>query len=192
MSRPRLLKSLKPMALPIANYFLVVGSALAVLLLIASWVLPEPPPIFPDRPQIIERAAIRIRSERKWPEKVVLDTNQPTIPPPSIEVAPVQQLATHLPDETADQTSVDTPAELKSDARPIDTPHALARGKRSTTRALRSLARFRSRNTLARLEPGEKCCRFGWENASARSNVASRNRVTRYDSWTGWHFPDAN
>ena len=93
--------------MPIARYFMVVGSALVVLLLIAGWSLPEPPASFPDRPEIIERAAIRIRSERKWPEKIVLDTNQPTIPPPSIEVAPTEQLVARLPDEMTDQTRVD-------------------------------------------------------------------------------------
>jgi hypothetical protein len=62
---------------PIARYFMVVGSALVALLLIAGWCLPEPPPSFPDHPEI-DRATIRIRSERKWPQKVVLDTSQPT------------------------------------------------------------------------------------------------------------------
>ena len=34
----------------VARYFMVVGSALAILLLIAGWSLPEPPASFPDRP----------------------------------------------------------------------------------------------------------------------------------------------
>jgi hypothetical protein len=106
--------------LPIARYFVAVGSALAVLLLIAGWSLPELAASFPDRPDIIERAAIRIKSERKWPEKIVLDTNQPTIPPPSIEVTTAQQLVERLPDEMTDQTSVDSVAKPKPDLRPID------------------------------------------------------------------------
>jgi len=75
MGWPGLLKSWELSAVPIARYFVVVGSALAALLLIAGWSLPEPPASFPDRPEIIDRATIRIRSERKWPEKVVLDTS---------------------------------------------------------------------------------------------------------------------
>ena len=102
---------------------MVVGSALAVLLLIAGWSLPEPPASFPDRPEVIERAAIRIRSEHKWPEKVVLDTNQLTIQPPPIEVAPTEQLVARLPDEMTDQTRVDSQAKLNPDARPIDAHH---------------------------------------------------------------------
>ena len=101
--------------MPIARYFMVAGSALAVLLLIAGWSLPEPPASFPDRPEIIDRAAIRIRSERKWPEKVVLDTNRPMIPPPSIEVVPTAQLVARVPDEMTDQTSVDAVAKPNPD-----------------------------------------------------------------------------
>lgn len=42
--------------MPIARYFVVVGSALAALPLIAGWSLPEPLPSFPDRPETIEGA----------------------------------------------------------------------------------------------------------------------------------------
>jgi hypothetical protein len=89
-----------------SQIFVVVGCVLVVLLLMAGWSLPGPPPSFPDRPEIIERAAIRIRSARAWPEKVVLDTGQLTIPTPSIEVAPTEQLVARLPDEMTDQTRV--------------------------------------------------------------------------------------
>src|ERR1700740_1391492 len=90
--RPGLLESREPSAVPIARYFMVVGSALVVLLLIAGWSLPESPPSFSDRPEVIERGVIRIRSERKRPERIVLDTNRPTIARPPIEVAPIEQL----------------------------------------------------------------------------------------------------
>jgi hypothetical protein len=43
MGWPGLLKSRELSAVPIARYFVVVGSALAALLLIAGWSLPEPP-----------------------------------------------------------------------------------------------------------------------------------------------------
>jgi hypothetical protein len=88
---------------PIARYFMVVGSALLALLLIAGWSLPELPSSFLDRPQIISRANIRIKSAHKWPERIVLDTSQPTIPTPSIEVVTTEQLIARLPDEMTDQ-----------------------------------------------------------------------------------------
>jgi hypothetical protein len=173
---------------------MVVGSALVALLLIAGWSLPEPPPSFPDRPEIIDRATIRIRSERKWPEKVVLDTNQPTFSPLSIEVAPAQQSVEPLPDEMTDQTSVDALAKLNPDARPIDAHRRPARAKRKPARAFPSthVARTRNRNEQPTLGTGEECCRSEWADRPAISKAASRKRVARRDSWIGWHFPEAD
>jgi hypothetical protein len=72
---------------PVARYFAFVGGALAALLLIVSWYCPAPPAIFTDRPQVITTAAIRIKSEPKWPERIEFDTSQPTIVPPAGEVS---------------------------------------------------------------------------------------------------------
>lgn len=180
--------------MPIARYFMVVGSALVVLLLIAGWSLPEPAASFPDRPEVIERAAIRIRSERKWPEKIVLDTTQLTIPTPSIKVAPTEQLVARLPDEMTDQTRMDSLAKLNPDVRPIDSHRRPAQAKRKPGRALPSthVARPRNRNNLPTLGTGEECCRFEWADRPAISRAASRKRIARRDSWIGWHFPEGN
>src|SRR5258708_9554592 len=173
---------------------MVAGSALAVLLLIAGWSLPELPPSFPDRPEIIERAAIRIRSERKWAEKIVLDTTQLTIPTPSVEVASTEQLVARLPDEMTDQTRVDSLAKPNPDARPIDAHHWPARARRKPARAFPSThaARTRNRNEQPTFGAGEECCRFEWADRPAISKTASRKRVARRDSWMGWHSPQIN
>ena len=89
--------------MPIAKYFVVVGGALAVLLLIGGWSLPVPPASFPDQSEIIERAAIRIRSDRKWPEKVVLDTSKPTMTPPVVMDPPAAQSSGPLPNRQANR-----------------------------------------------------------------------------------------
>ncbi len=180
--------------MPIARYFMVVGSALVVLLLIAGWSLPEPPSSFPDRSEIIERMVIRIRSERKWPEKIVLDTSRLTIPTPSIEVAPIEKLVARLADEMTDQTRVHTLTKLDLDARPIDVHRRPARAKRGPTRVFPSthVARTRNRNEQPHAGTVGECCRFEWADRSAISKAASRKRVARRDSWIGWHFSEAN
>lgn len=180
--------------MPIARYFVVVGSALSVLLLIAGWSLPEPPASFPDRPEIIERAAIRIRSARIWPEKIVMDTSQPTIPAPTIEVAPTEQLAARLPDETTDQTRADALARLNPDVRPIEARHPPARAKRKPARAFPSaqLARTRDHSEQPTWGTGETCCRSEWTDRRAMSKAASRKSVAGHDAWIGWHFPEAD
>jgi hypothetical protein len=177
----------------IARYFMVVGSALMALLLIAGWSLPEPPPGFRNRPEIIDRAIIRIRSDRKWPEKIVLDTNQPIFHLVSVEAAPGEQWAEPLLGEMTDQTSGEAPAKPNPDVRPLNAHHKPARAKNRTARAFPSthVARARNRNALPRLAAGEECCRSVWADRPEMSKAASSRRGARRD-WIGWHFLEAN
>ena len=99
--------------MPIARYFTVVGSALVVLLLISDWCLPTPSAMFGKR-IVIDRSIIRIKSARKWPEKVVLDTSQPTRTPPAVEEVPPAQVVRLRPDEAGGQSNLEAMAELKS------------------------------------------------------------------------------
>ena len=62
------------------RYFLSVGGALLVLLFVVAALLPQPP----ANNAVVSNAeppTIRIRSERKGPEAVVLDTSRPAIVP---------------------------------------------------------------------------------------------------------------
>lgn len=190
--RPRLLNSRKQSALPVARYFTVVGSVLTALLLMAGWSLPEAPTSFPDRPEIIERAAIRITSEHKWPEKIVLDTSQPTFSPP-IEVAPIQQPVESLPDEMAYQATVDAVTKPNPDPRPIDARRRSARSRRKRRTAPSThVAGGRIRREQVTLATGDECCLPEWADRPAMSNAGSRKRVARRDRWIGWHFPEAD
>jgi len=60
--------------IPLRGYFLSVGGALFALLCAAGWLIPEPPSGRIDRDF---DPVIRIHSELKGPELVVIDTNQP-------------------------------------------------------------------------------------------------------------------
>ena len=68
--------------MPVARYFLLVGGVLLALLFLLNEVLPQ----LPVAERVAEsgpaKSVIRINSDRKWPERVVLDTNMPTIVPP--------------------------------------------------------------------------------------------------------------
>jgi len=64
--------------MPLLRYFLYVGGALLALLFISDAYLPKlPVEVRAD----YELPVIRIHSDRKWPERVVFDTNLPTIVP---------------------------------------------------------------------------------------------------------------
>lgn len=68
-------------ALPLRGYFLSVGGALACLLLLANWLLPARLPTDPAEPDPA-LPPIRIHSDVRPPERVVIDTNQ-SLPAPS-------------------------------------------------------------------------------------------------------------
>ncbi|HZC97170.1 MAG TPA: hypothetical protein VE267_13765, partial [Bradyrhizobium sp.] len=68
------------MGMPIGRYIAWVGATLLALLFAADWYLPKSLPEPPVDP--IDRPVIRIASVQKPPERVVIDTSQPTIVPP--------------------------------------------------------------------------------------------------------------
>src|SRR5258705_2049968 len=119
--------------MPTARYFIIVGGTLAALLFIAGWCLPTPPAMFADQPPAIDRAIIRIKSERKWPEKVVLDTSQPTIAPPAVEQPPAQSVRLP-PDEAEDRSNLQAMAQLKPYRQPAAVEHPTLQIKRGAAR----------------------------------------------------------
>ncbi len=68
----------------LVRYFLYAGGALLALLFLVTWYFPAPRTDVADLVQetSIDKEILRIRSAQKWPEKVVFDTNVPTIVPP--------------------------------------------------------------------------------------------------------------
>jgi hypothetical protein len=110
--------------MPVLRYFVFVGGALLALLLVCNAVLPQAP-----LPEVVKSASdmppVRIKSERKWPERVVFDTTAPRIAP--VDVARLE-------------TKVDSD-------RKVDTNRqASAAGDTSQARA---------REAFARMEPSE-------------------------------------
>jgi hypothetical protein len=169
---------------PIARYFMFVGCTLVALLFIAGWCLPTPPAMFADQSAIIARAAIRIKSAHKWPEKIVLDTSQPTIVPPAVEELPAAQSVRLTPDEAADQSNLEAFAQLKPDPPSAAVDHPAVLVKRGSASAARSkrMARGPVLRRLARAEADGGCCQFGWiDNGQASSNAMSRRHAA--SSW---------
>ena len=170
--------------MPIARYFIFVGGTLAALLLIAGWCLPAPPAMFADQ-LTIDRAIIRIKSARKWPEKVVLDTSQATITPPAVEEPPAAQSVRLSPDEAGDQSNLEALAQLKPDTPSAAVDHPTLRIKRGLARTARSkrVARGPVTRRPARAEAGGGCCQFGWiDNGQTSSNAMSRRHAA--SSWS--------
>jgi hypothetical protein len=73
--------------MPLLRYFVFVGGALLALLLISDVVLPKVP--LPENlTSASDLPAVRIRSQQKWPDRVVIDTTIPL--PAAVKVAKVE------------------------------------------------------------------------------------------------------
>jgi hypothetical protein len=85
--------------MPIGRYIAWVGASLVALLFMADWCLPKS---FPERSRdATNRPFIRIASIQQPPERIVIDTSQPTIVPPptlvedAVPVEPSQPLQSY-------------------------------------------------------------------------------------------------
>jgi hypothetical protein len=67
--------------MPVGRYFIFVGSILFALLLFADWYFPGS--AVASRADV-DRSILRIKSDHRWPERIVIDTSQPTIVPPAV------------------------------------------------------------------------------------------------------------
>jgi hypothetical protein len=86
---------LREMVMPIGRYIAWVGASLLVLLFAADWCLPKPLP--ETSGDEINRPVIRIVSVRQPPERIIIDTTQPTIVPPPTLVGDAAQSEPSLP-----------------------------------------------------------------------------------------------
>jgi hypothetical protein len=75
--------------MPIFRYFMFVGGALLALLFAADFVWPTSPVAQVVAVATYDQPLIRIRSDRHLPDRVVLDTTQPTIAAPVMKTAAV-------------------------------------------------------------------------------------------------------
>jgi len=75
--------------MPIFRYFMFVGGALLALLFAANFVWPASPVAQAVATAGYDQPLIRIRSDRHLPDRVVLDTSQPTIAAPVVKTAAV-------------------------------------------------------------------------------------------------------
>ena len=79
--------------MPLARYFLFVGGALMALLFAFDFFSPKAVADVGTQSAsaaTVDKSTLRIRSEQKWPERIVLDTTQQTIVP---KAAQTQQAA---------------------------------------------------------------------------------------------------
>ncbi|MET3362160.1 MULTISPECIES: hypothetical protein [Bradyrhizobium] len=102
--------------MPIFRYFVFVGGALLALLFAVNFAFPAAPAAQAVVTASNDQPLIRIRSDRHLPERVVLDTSQPTIAAPAVKTAAV--VAPQPPVQEAQSAAL---AELSAKARVRET-----------------------------------------------------------------------
>ncbi len=92
--------------MPWVRYFFFAGAALLAVLFISDAYSPKQP-VAGDPTSVAERPTVRIQSDQRWPERIVMDTSQPAIPLP----AALPQLAAVTPKAVADIDTTTAPME---------------------------------------------------------------------------------
>ena len=87
---------------PLARYFVFVGGALMVLLMAFDLFSPKAAAdIGIQSGGNVDKSVVRIKSEQKWPERVVFDTTHPTVAPKPVQTAQVTAAPEPAPEFTA-------------------------------------------------------------------------------------------
>ena len=134
--------------MPLVRYFVVVTGVLLAMLAVANWSLPSPPPL-PNQAADIDKTTLRIRSERKWPQKIEFDT---AMDPFIASSAP--RLAIAVPAMQPEKPPLDALAQAKPPEPGITKPKSKIRTAR---RAPRSAPRV-----VVAANPGTPGWSFGW------------------------------
>jgi hypothetical protein len=109
---------------PLARYFVFVGSVLVALLFVVNWMSAGSEPAQPQdttAQAALDAPIARIHSIQKWPDKIDFDTSKPTIVPPApvvAQTAPAAVVATNA----AAASPLDARAEVKPNIQPAPAP----------------------------------------------------------------------
>ena len=123
--------------MPLARYFVFVGGALMALLFAFDFFSPKAAAdSSAQSAQMIDRSTLRIRSEQKWPERIVLDTSQPTIIPKAAQTptAPTVQAALPGPEAAPEMTPKARVRETFAQFVPVEPKKVDAPKKRKTAK----------------------------------------------------------
>ena len=100
--------------MPVARYFLFVGGVLLALLLAIDALVPQQAIVASQASPSVNKTVVRIRSDQKLPERVVYDTNLPTIVPPPAMTAQVTTTVVAPPTVAAAPVSADASAQARA------------------------------------------------------------------------------
>jgi len=125
--------------MPLARYFLFVGGALMALLFAFDFFSPKAVADIGTQAAsagTVDKSTLRIRSEQKWPERIVFDTTQLTVAPKAAP-APTVQAALPGPEPAPAMTPTARVRETFAQFVPVEPkkPEATVQKKRKVAKA---------------------------------------------------------
>ena len=121
--------------MPVARYFLFIGGVLLALLFAVDALVPQEAVVASKAAPSVNKTVVRIRSDQKLPERVVYDTNLPTIvPPPTMTAQAVAPPAPAVAPATAQARARETfaqyvPAEAKKPEPQVQRKRKIAKSR---------------------------------------------------------------
>jgi len=144
--------------MPLLAYLWKVGTALLLLLFVSDYCVPRAP--IPGQASV-DRPAIRIHSDRKWPERVVLDTSTPVIVAAAPEISTAQASAPrHLAEPPVIRAEVPAVANALAMVRTDVPPRAVVEHKR--TRKSQHIATRSKRQAPPQMMLAGRQGQFAW------------------------------
>lgn len=113
----------------LARYFIFVSGALLALLFVVDACLPKLPSA-EGTPAAADLSVIRIHSDRKWPERIVIDTSLPMITPAT---AVMKEVNAAPPARVADLPTKAHVQEAFAQVQPADSRRSKLKQKQRTT-----------------------------------------------------------
>jgi hypothetical protein len=122
--------------MPLARYFVFVGGALMALLFAFDFFSPKAAADSGTHSAgTVDRSTLRIRSEQKWPDRIVLDTTQPTVAPQAAAAPPTVQAALPGPEPAPEMTAKARVRETFAQFVPVEPKKDTVAKKRKTAKA---------------------------------------------------------
>jgi hypothetical protein len=140
--------------MPLFQYFGWVGSVLLAALFAASWWLPGNVPDAPRPKALSESIHIRIRSDHKWPERVVFDTTGSELASAKsaqAQTGPQDQKARQKPVAVERHDPIEAFAEMRETVEgPLQPPSSADQNPESSASPNRKTALLRSHPAVSR------------------------------------------
>jgi hypothetical protein len=162
---------------PLFRYFVAVSGVLLVMLALANWCFPTPPPA-PSNETPFDRSSLRIQSERKWPQKVEFDTTMLPFVAPSAPTVSMAVAGAHAQTPPLDALAQAKPADKPSEPQTTKPkPHV-----RMAHRTPRSAPRM-----MVAANPPSQAWSFGWGEPAPQQKQPVDTRTSSRNSWFAEH-----